>query len=101
MYSRRQSFFYTLWCSHGGVAQWQSRGLISPWSQVQIPPPPPENRLVQAKSNEVLEGVPSGASCFTSISTSISAYDFSDSRRGTSRSMWPATSRWSEGSTWL
>jgi len=27
---------------HGGVAQWQSRGLISPWSQVRIPPPPPE-----------------------------------------------------------
>lgn len=25
----------------GGVAQWQSRGLISPWSGVRISPPPP------------------------------------------------------------
>ena len=40
---------------HGGVAQWQSRGLISPWSQVRIPPPPPQELACRSQQREVLE----------------------------------------------
>jgi hypothetical protein len=41
----------------GGVAQWQSRGLISPWSQVQIPPPPPNDLACRATTPRAREAV--------------------------------------------
>ena len=37
----------------GEVAQWQSRGLISPWLQVQIPPSPLEKSDNRIKTDRL------------------------------------------------